>query len=183
MTIKTKHISVLAVLLALWTMVLPLAAKKPKAPDVQPLSIEQEQQFAYYWYAVKQAITEERYTDAYALLEFCTMIKPEDGQTLYFLGVIYQGLGQMERAYKTFEKAYSVQPKGTASEDLLEQLKRFYLADSQGDRPIFGNRPDEYAFSAFPLGVDGENESKAQSVIRHVRPHFSFGSVQPDAAQ
>lgn len=109
------------------------AAKKPHA---EGLSVEQEAQFKYYWYAAKQAITEERYADAYALLEFCTMIKPEDGQTLYFLGVIYQGLGQMESAYKTFEKAYSVQPKGTASEDLLEQLKRFYLADSQWKKAL-----------------------------------------------
>lgn len=121
-----RHIVILAALI----VVLPLHAKKSVAAPA-PLSVEQKQQFAYYWYAAKQAITEERYIDAYALLEFCTMIKPEDGQTLYFLGVIYQGLGQKEKAFETFQKAYAVQPKGSASEDLMEQLKRNYIANGQ----------------------------------------------------
>ena len=167
MTIKIKHINFFALLLALWTVVLPLAAKKPKVPEVQPLSIEQEQQFAYYWYAAKQAITEERYADAYALLEFCTMIKPEDGQTLYFLGVIYQGLGQMEKAYKTFEQAYSVQPKGTAGEDLLEQLKRFYLADSQWKKALLIQ--DE---------IDRRSGYNAMSAITRYRIYATQGNTK-----
>ena len=85
--------------------------------------MEQEQQFTYYWYAARQAIDQERYTDAYALIQFCLMIKPEDGQTLYYLGVIYTGLKQEERAQEYFERAYQSMPKGTAPVDLLQRLK------------------------------------------------------------
>ena len=85
--------------------------------------MEQNQQFSYYWYAARQAIDQERYTDAYALIQFCLMIKPYDGQTLYYLGVIYAGLKQEDRAQEYFERAYQSMPKGTAPVDLLQRLK------------------------------------------------------------
>ena len=85
--------------------------------------MEQNQQFSYYWYAARQAIDQERYTDAYALIQFCLMIKPDDGQTLYYLGVIYAGLKQEDRAQEYFERAYKSMPKGTAPVDLLQRLK------------------------------------------------------------
>ena len=143
--------------------------------------VEEEQQFRYYWYAAKQAITEERFADAYVLLEFCHMIKPDDGTTLMFLGVMYEGMGRKDRALETFrlafeaaprdqwykyseallaqrteegnkealrvvEKAYAVQrtkdegrrtkEKGVVDEDLLEQLKRLYMADKQWKKAL-----------------------------------------------
>ena len=96
-----------------------------------PLTPEQEQQFTYYWYAARQAINEENYPKALVLLEFCNALKPDDGHTLTCLGVLYNGIGQKEKAFETFQKAYAVQPKGSASEDLLEQLKRIYIANGQ----------------------------------------------------
>ena len=96
-------------LLALFTM-LPLQAKKPSKTET--LSVEQEKQFSYYWYAAKQAIEQERYADAYTLLEFCRSIKPHDGQTLTFLGIIYDGLGQKEMAIDCFRQAYEADPEG-----------------------------------------------------------------------
>lgn len=73
-------------------------------------SVEREQQFTYYWYAARQAIDEERYSDAYALLEFCRWVKPDDGMTLGYLGVIYHGLGQDEKAMACFKKAFECDP-------------------------------------------------------------------------
>ena len=140
----------------------------------QTLTTEEEQQFSYYWYSAKQAITEERFADAYVLLEFCHMIKPDDGTTLMFLGVMYEGMGRKDRALETFrlafeaaprdqwykyseallaqrteegnkealrvvEKAYAVQRtkgKGVVDEDLLEQLKRLYMADKQWKKAL-----------------------------------------------
>lgn len=87
----------------------PTYAKKPVAK--QPaLTVEQEQQFTYYWYAAKQAIEEKRYSDAYTLLEFCRMINPNDAQTLSFLGVIYNGIGQKARALETYKQAFEIAP-------------------------------------------------------------------------
>jgi tetratricopeptide (TPR) repeat protein len=99
----------LYILLAL-LVVLPLHAKKVQPKEVATLSVEQEQQFTYYWYAAKQAIEQERYPEALVMLEFCNMIKPNDGQTLTFLAIMYDGLGQKERALKTFKQAFEADP-------------------------------------------------------------------------
>lgn len=78
---------------------------------VQPLTVEQRQQFTYYWYAARQAVTEERFADAYVLLQFCNAINPNDGQTLTFLGILYQGLGDEQRALEAFKKAFEIAPR------------------------------------------------------------------------
>ena len=109
--------------------VLPLAAKK-KQP-VATIEPEREQQFSYYWYAAREAINNEQYGDAFALLEFCRWIKPDDGTTLYQLGILHQGLGHETQAKECFELAYAAQPKGTANEGLLEQLKHIYINEGQ----------------------------------------------------
>ena len=127
---KIKHIWLFAALL----FVMPLSAKKPVEPA--PLSVEQEQQFTYYWYAAKHAIDKEKYDDAYVLLEFCNMLKPNDAKTLYCLGVMYLGLGQKEEALATFERSYALQPKGKADTDVLEQLKRIYIAEGQWKKAL-----------------------------------------------
>ena len=128
---KSKSLILLVTLL----LTMPLSAKKPV---VEPavLSVEQEQQFTYYWYAAKHAIDKEKYDDAYVLLEFCNMLKPNDAKTLYLLGVMYMGLGQKEEAVATFERSYALQPKGKADTDVLEQLKRIYLASFQWQKAL-----------------------------------------------
>lgn len=112
--IRTKRLLIIAFLSLFLT---------PYSLIVSQNTVEQTQQFSYYWYAARQAIDQERYTDAYALIQFCLMIKPDDGQTLYYLGVIYAGLKQEDRAKEYFERAYGAMPKGTAPVDLLQRLK------------------------------------------------------------
>ena len=120
--------SLYGLIILLWA--LPISAKKaPLAPS--PLTAEQEQQFSYYWYAARNAIDQERYADAYTLLLFCNALKPNDAQTRYYLGIMYQGLGKHEEALQSFEQAYRATTKGARSEDLLSRLQRVYMANSQ----------------------------------------------------
>lgn len=105
-------------------MVAPVCARKNEKKGV--MSAEQEQQFTYYWYAAKEAITQERYEDAYVLLEFCNTLNPNDAQTLYYLGVMYQSLGKDQEAQEVFERAYKAQ-KGLHSEELLSRLGQIYV--------------------------------------------------------
>ena len=142
-------------------LVLPIQAKKTQPAA---LSAEQEQQFKYYWYAARQAIEEERYTDAYTLLEFCHWINPQDGTTLYQLGVIHHGLGHPEQAKECFEQAYALQPKGTANENLLEQLKRIYLANSEWQKAL--DMQDE---------IDKRTEYDALSALTRYRIYAMWG--------
>ena len=87
--------------------------------------VEQEQQFTYYWYAARQAIEEERYADAYALLQFCNAINPDDAQTNSFLGILYQGIGDEARAKEAFKKAYELAPDD-CWQRYLEPLEQQY---------------------------------------------------------
>ena len=97
------------VIIALVVTTLPSMGRTGKGS--QPLSVEQRQQFTYYWYAARQAITEARYPEAYTYLQFCNMINPADGQTLTFLGVLYQAVGQNELAMEAYRKAFEVAPR------------------------------------------------------------------------
>jgi tetratricopeptide (TPR) repeat protein len=121
------------------------AAKKPQA---ESLSVEQEAQFKYYWYAAKQAIQEERYADAYALLEFCEMIKPNDGQTLTFLGILYNGIGRKESAKDLFRMAFEADPGDQwyhYTNVLLEQrtMEGFYEAQGVMEKALKANPKNE----------------------------------------
>lgn len=101
----------IAVLVFLLLVPYGLSAAKPVQPQPKTVSTEREQQFTYYWYAARQAIDREQYSDALALLLFCNAIKPGDGTTLCFLGVIYDGLNQKELALDMFRQAYEADPR------------------------------------------------------------------------
>jgi len=141
-----------------------LAAKKSASPAPSP---EQELQFSYYWYAARQAITEERYTDAYALLEFCRWLNPNDGTTLFQLGIIHNGLGNINQAKECFERAYAVQPKGTANEELLEQLKRIYITDGLWEKAL-----------AMQDEIDERTEYDAYSALTRYRIYAMWGKTK-----
>ena len=131
------------------------------------MTTEQEQKFKYYWYAARQAIDQERYPDAYALLEFCRWIKPDDGTTLYQLGVIHQALGHEDQSKECFEQAYAVQAKGTASEELLEQLKRIYIKEGQWKKAL--KMQDE---------IDAKIDYDAYSALTRYRIYAMWGKTK-----
>ena len=102
------------ILFILFVTVLALPAWAGKGKNAsQPvnLSTERQQQFSYYWYAAKQAIEQKRYADALVLLNFCDALNPNDGQTLNFLGVLYNSLGQKEKAFTYFRRAFEAAPR------------------------------------------------------------------------
>lgn len=90
----------------------PTWAKKQSEPKVpiQTVTVEQEQQFKYYWYAAKQALVEERYSDAYILLTFCNAINPNDGTTLWLLGIIEEELGNHLKSILLYRDAFKADP-------------------------------------------------------------------------
>ena len=116
-------------------LVMPVSAKKKPQPEVAALSAEQLQQFTYYWYAARQAIEEERYADAYALLQFCNAIKPDDPQTLTFMGVLYQGIGDEIRANDAFKRAYELAPDD-CWQRYLEPLKQQYIEQKEWKKAL-----------------------------------------------
>ena len=159
MTTLRKGILLVALLITL-----PLSAKKVQPKEGAALSVEQEQQFSYYWFAAKQAIDQERYADAYALLEFCRSLKPNDGQTLTFLGIIYDGLGQKEMAISAFRQAYEADPNGQWQRH-LEWLVEHYVTEKQWAEAI--QTLDE---------IDKrKNDYDAKSAWMHFRIYAAWG--------
>lgn len=88
-------------------LALSAAAKKPKQ---QPLSIEREQQFTYYWYAAKYNLDNQHYPEALMMLHFCEELNPDDALTREYLGTIYAVLRQPDRALDYFRLAYTLDP-------------------------------------------------------------------------
>lgn len=116
--IKTKRLLLIVFLSLFLAPYSPLLAKKAQAKAVP--STEQEQQFTYYWYAAKQAIEQEQYDKALVMLEFCHLLNPHDGQTLTYLGIMYNGVGQKDRALEVYRKAFEADPH--------DQWKRLVMA-------------------------------------------------------
>ena len=88
---------------------LPGYARKGEKKEV--LTTEQEQQFTYYWYAARQALEEDDFPKALVLFEFCDAIKPNDGKTLEFLGILYHAMRQEDRAMDAFKRAFEADPR------------------------------------------------------------------------
>ncbi len=85
-----------------------LSAKKQQP---QPLSVEREQQFTYYFYAAKQNLDMEQYPEALMQLLFCEQLNPQDATTKDYLGVIYNALKQPEKGFEYFRQAYLLDPR------------------------------------------------------------------------
>ena len=110
--VGNKHILIFALCSLL--LVPTISAKKhvkPQPKEAAPLTAEQEQQFTYYWYGAKEALAQEKYDEGLVLLEFCRLIKPNDGQTLTFLAIMYDAMGQKDRALETFRLAFEADPR------------------------------------------------------------------------
>ncbi len=152
--IKTKRLLMIAFLSLFLT---------PYSLIVSQNTVEQEQQFTYYWYAAKQAINAEKYDEALTLLEFCRLIKPDDGQTLTFLGTMYDALRMPERAMKLFKEAYEADPDGQWK-NYLERLLQQAVNEGQWKQAI--KIQDE---------IDKHQEYDAASAYTHGRLYLFAG--------
>ena len=171
--------------------------------SARELTTEQEQQFTYYWYAARQAIEQENYPEALVLLEFCNTIKPDDGNTLTCLGVLYNGIGQKERALETFRKAFEADPRDQwykyccalmeqrtagAQKEVQKVMERAYKA--QGDprneylleqlKRLYISQEDWKKALKMQDELDLLNGYNAISALTHMRIYF--GMEQPKKA-
>ena len=149
--IKTKRLLLMVFLSLFLAPYSSVLAKKVQAKAVP--STEQRQQFTYYWYAARQAINDERYVDAYALLQFCHALDPDDAQTLAFLGMMQEAIGHQEQAAEAFKRAYETDP-ANHWRNYLEPLKKQYIERKEWKKALatqdeIDRRKGEYdAYSA-----------------------------------
>ncbi|MBQ0034722.1 MAG: hypothetical protein KBS77_05455, partial [Bacteroidales bacterium] len=88
-------------------------AKKKAAPMPAVRSeaeIVLEQELKYYFYQAMLRLDQNRYDEAMALLLHCEKIAPDDAAVNHYLGIMYGGLNQKERAFAYHERAYRLYP-------------------------------------------------------------------------
>lgn len=78
---------------------------------VEPqMSVEQEQQFLYYYYAAQHADEQHDYPRALLLFDFCAQINPNDALVNDRLGALYYAVDKTDEAVSYFKKAYELSP-------------------------------------------------------------------------
>lgn len=86
------------------------------------LSVEREQQFTYYWYAARQCLEHKEYAKALIMLQLCEQLNPRDAMTKAYLGVVYEFLGQDDKAMNYYRQAYLLDP----AERWFQYIKALY---------------------------------------------------------
>ena len=82
---------------------------KPTAQDT--LSIEEQQQFLYYFYAVERLIQTEQIEKAKPLVEFCYALNPNNATINNYMGLYAQANNDTTTMSQYFQRAYELEPK------------------------------------------------------------------------
>lgn len=104
----------LAGLFLLGTTDMVCAAKKGKAPKIKlqdTLTVEQQQQFLYYFYEVERLIQLEKYYEAKPIVEFCYELNPNDATINNYLGFYAKAEERPIDALYFFKRAFELAPK------------------------------------------------------------------------
>lgn len=91
--------------------------KHTKATDIQAetatdssMSVEQEQQFLYYFYEAQRLIQAQQLDKAWELVQFCHELNPNDAAVNYYMGCFYEALHQESDAVAYFQRSYELEP-------------------------------------------------------------------------
>lgn len=112
------------------------------------IPVEREQQFTYYFYAAKDALETEQYDRALMLLRMCESIKPDDGQTAEYLGIIYEALGRKTEALDCLRRAYE------GEETLWERYAHALMREGSKQSKRTAIRITERAVKATPKDIN-----------------------------
>lgn len=75
------------------------------------LTIEEEQQFLYYFYEVERLIQMNRITEAKPIVAFCYAINPNNATINNYMGLYAQSESESEKAAAYFKRAYELCPE------------------------------------------------------------------------
>lgn len=81
------------------------------AKEVPKLSVEEEQQFLYYFYEAERLIQSEHIAEAKPLVEFCYALNPNDATINNYLGLYAQVEEDIAKMTEYFRRAYELNPE------------------------------------------------------------------------
>ena len=84
------------------------AYAKPVSKDT--LTIEEQQQFLYYFYEAQQLIQQENILPAWELIQFCYELNPNDATVNNYMGVFLDAFDRPKEAVPYLQRAFELQP-------------------------------------------------------------------------
>jgi len=78
---------------------------------LQAMTVEQEQQFRYYYYEAIRLYQQNDMVNAYHLFQFCYDLNPKDAMVNLYLGMLHNQNKQMDRAIEYYQRAYQYNPQ------------------------------------------------------------------------
>ena len=88
-----------------------LSEAQAKTKTTDTLSVEEQQQFLYYFYEAQRLIQKESIEPAWELVQFCYELNPNDAAVNNYMGVFLDAFDRKEEATLYYQRAFFLQPK------------------------------------------------------------------------
>lgn len=115
--IKNILLCLLVCTVASIQMVYAKPNKRTQTSDIQigtatngSMSVEQEQQFLYYFYEAERQIQLGEMSTAWELLQFCQELNPNDATVNHYIGCVLEALERKDEAFDYLERAFCLEP-------------------------------------------------------------------------
>ena len=96
-------------MLIVWTL-LGGVVPSLQANTANTLSVEEEQQFRYYFYEAQRLIQKQEVAPAWELVQFCYALNPNDAAVNNYMGVFLEAFDKKEEASAYFRRAFELDP-------------------------------------------------------------------------
>ena len=95
-----------------WVLLLGaiLSDVQAKSAAKDTLSVEEEQQFLYYFYEAQRLIQKEDIAPAWELMQFCYALNPNNATVNNYMGVFLDAFDQKVAAVSHFRRAFELEP-------------------------------------------------------------------------
>ena len=87
-----------------------LSSAHAKLAAKDTLSVEEEQQFLYYFYEAQRLIQKEEILPAWELTQFCYALNPNNATVNNYMGVFKDAQGTPQEAVPYLQRAFELQP-------------------------------------------------------------------------
>ena len=81
-----------------------------KDTQADSLSMEEQQQFLYYFYEAQRLVQAQEIEAAWELVQFCYELNPQDATVNHYMGVFMNAMEQEAEAVPYMKKAFELQP-------------------------------------------------------------------------
>lgn len=147
---------------------------------------EQHQRFLYYFYEAQRLWQADQYADAFALLEFCHALSPNDAITNRYMGHIYQGCHLTDQALVYYRTAWEQAPSECWKEYAVtlyntgtNEAKAEAIAVMEKAGELLPNEADLWSHlrDAYLGNKQFKQALSAQDIIDHIEGYDAYSAI------